>query len=58
MVGDSVHDLMMVRTAGAALAVGVLTGPATAEDLADHADHVLPSITELPALLARLRPAA
>lgn len=54
MVGDSRHDLEMVAAAGAALAVGVLTGPATVEDLAPHAHHVLPSIADLPALLDRL----
>ncbi len=54
MVGDSRHDLQVARNAGAAMAVGVLTGPATAEDLAPYADHILPSIEHLPALLARL----
>jgi phosphoglycolate phosphatase len=51
MVGDSVHDLGAARAAGAALAVGVLTGPATAAELAPLADAVLPSIGALPALL-------
>lgn len=51
MVGDSVHDLGVGPAAGAALTVGVLTGPATRADLADHADHVLDSIAELPALI-------
>lgn len=54
MVGDSVHDLAMAPAAGAALAVGVLTGPATADDLAPHADAVIGSIADLPALLDRL----
>lgn len=53
MIGDSVHDLGVAPAAGAALAIGVLTGPATREDLAPHADHVLDSIADLPALLAR-----
>lgn len=52
MVGDSVHDLGAARAAGA-MAVGVLTGPAEAEDLAPLADVVLGSIVELPAFLAR-----
>ena len=56
MVGDSTHDLGAARAAGAALAIGVLTGPATAEDLAPLADAVLGSIAELPAFLAALRP--
>lgn len=51
MVGDSVHDLMAARAAGAALAVGVLTGPADHDDLGPHADHVIASIADLPALL-------
>lgn len=51
MVGDSRHDLEAARSSGAALAVGVLTGPATHDDLAPFADHVLRSIAELPALL-------
>ncbi|MEM0943194.1 MAG: HAD family hydrolase, partial [Pseudomonadota bacterium] len=54
MVGDSVGDLAMVPAAGGALAVGVLTGPARAEDLASHADHILASIADLPGLLSRL----
>jgi hypothetical protein len=36
------------------MAVGVLTGPATRQDLAPWADHILPSIEHLPALLERL----
>ena len=51
MVGDSVHDLGAARAAGAGLAVGVLTGPATRDILAPMADAVLASIMELPALL-------
>ncbi|MEM7743887.1 MAG: HAD family hydrolase [Pseudomonadota bacterium] len=58
MIGDSVHDLGVAPAAGAALAVGVLTGPADHADLAPHADHVLASIGELPELLRSLRPAA
>ena len=53
MVGDSRHDLEVARSAGAAMAVGVLTGPATREDLAPWADRILPSIEHLPALLAQ-----
>ncbi len=52
MIGDSVHDLGVAPAAGAALAVGVLTGPATRDDLSPHADHVLDSIADLPALLS------
>jgi phosphoglycolate phosphatase len=53
MVGDSRHDLEVGRNAGAAMTVGVLTGPATHDDLAPYADHILPSIEYLPALLAQ-----
>lgn len=53
MVGDSRHDLEVARSAGAAMAIGVLTGPATHDDLAPHADHILPSIEHLPAFLAQ-----
>jgi phosphoglycolate phosphatase len=53
MVGDGIHDLAM-RRHGAGLAVAVLTGVATHADLAPHADHVLPSIAALPALLDTL----
>lgn len=54
MVGDSVHDLGVAPAARAAMAIGVLTGPATEADLAPFADHILPSIGDLPALLGSL----
>ncbi|MBY8976573.1 HAD family hydrolase [Rhodobacteraceae bacterium NNCM2] len=57
MVGDSVGDLAMVESAGAGLAVGVLSGPATRLDLTPHADHVIETIGELPALLGHAAPA-
>ena len=52
VVGDSRHDLEAARAAGAGLVVAVLTGPATRADLAPLADRVLPSIADLPALVA------
>jgi phosphoglycolate phosphatase len=58
MIGDSVHDLGVAPAAQAAMAIGVLTGPATDADLAPYADHILPSIHALPALLARVAPAS
>lgn len=58
MIGDSVHDLGVAPAAGAALAIGVLTGPATHADLVPHADHVIPSIADLPGLLIGLGRAA
>ncbi|MFG6568552.1 HAD family hydrolase [Sulfitobacter sp. 1A13679] len=51
MIGDSVHDLEAARVAGM-LRVAVLTGPATAEDLAPYADLVLPDIGHLAQRLA------
>ena len=52
MVGDSTHDLIAGRKAGM-VTVGVLTGLATADVLAPHADLVLPDIGHLPANLSR-----
>jgi phosphoglycolate phosphatase len=46
VVGDSEHDLVAARAAGA-IAVGVLSGPVPRERLAPHADVLLPSIAEL-----------
>lgn len=54
MVGDSRHDLETGLNGGAALTIGVLTGPATREDLAPYASHILPSIGGLPQLIAGL----
>lgn len=50
MIGDSTHDLIAGRAAGMGC-VAVLTGPATASDLAPFADVVLPDIGHLPELL-------
>lgn len=47
MVGDSRHDLAAGRAAGMTT-VGVLTGIAVADDLADLAHAILPDITHLP----------
>ncbi len=51
MIGDSTHDLHSGREAGM-FTIGVLTGPATAEDLAPHADVVLANIGHIPEWLA------
>lgn len=51
MIGDSTHDLDSGRAAGMRT-VGVLTGLASFDDLAPHADVVLPDIGALPAWLA------
>ncbi|MDO8396286.1 MAG: HAD family hydrolase [Bradyrhizobium sp.] len=52
VVGDSVLDLAAARAAGA-IAIGVLTGPASSAMLAPHADVLLDSPAELPAWLDR-----
>lgn len=51
MVGDSTHDLFAGRSAGM-VTVAVLTGIARHDDLAPHADVVLPDISHIPAWLA------
>lgn len=51
LVGDTPHDLNMGRAAGVGLVVGVLTGASTPDSLACLADHVLPDITHLEAVL-------
>lgn len=50
MVGDSRHDLAAGRAAGMRT-LAVLTGVARREDLAPHADMVLPDIGDIPAWL-------
>ncbi len=50
-VGDSKHDMDCAVAGGVGCRVAVLTGPATADDLAPHATVVLPSIADLPAWL-------
>jgi phosphoglycolate phosphatase len=53
VVGDTLHDLAAARAAGA-VAVGVLSGLATAGVLAPEADALLPSIASLPGWLSSL----
>ena len=53
VVGDSAFDLLAARAAGA-MAVAVLTGPASRAELAPLADHVIDGVEGLPALLDRL----
>lgn len=50
MVGDSTHDLFAGRAAGCTT-IAVLTGLASREDLAPHANMVLGSVAELKALV-------
>ena len=47
MVGDSLTDMRMGRAAGVGLCVGVLTGPASREDLETLSDIVVASIDEI-----------
>ena len=54
VVGDNLHDLIMARAAGAGLAIGVLTGNGSRDDLGPYADHVIASIEDLPRLLQSL----
>jgi phosphoglycolate phosphatase len=54
MVGDNAHDINEARAGGAGLAIGVLTGNSSHEDLGPHADHVIHSVAELLPLLKRL----
>jgi len=51
VVGDSRHDLAAARAAGA-MAIAVLSGVATRDELAPHADLVVDDITALEALFA------
>jgi len=51
VVGDNPHDLQMARSAGAGVAIGVLTGNSGAEDLLPLADAVLASVVDLPVWL-------
>ncbi len=47
MVGDSLTDMRMGKAAGVGLCVGVLTGPASQEDLAALPDVIIDSIAEI-----------
>jgi len=51
MVGDNRHDMAMARTAGAGLAVTVLSGTGTRDTLAPFSDVCLADIAALPAYL-------
>ena len=51
VVGDTILDLVAARAAGA-VAVAVLTGPASAAQLSPHADIVLPSAEDIVGWLA------
>ena len=53
LVGDTTHDLHAARAAGA-VAIAVLSGPVGRATLEPHADHVIDTIADLPALVARL----
>lgn len=44
MVGDTNTDMRLGRNAGCALSIGVLGGASSLEDLAEHADILVPSL--------------
>ena len=48
IIGDALKDLHTGRNAGVAATIAVLTGAASHDELAPHADAVLPSIADLP----------
>lgn len=52
MVGDSIHD-MEAGVAAGMVTVAVETGPADRDELEQHADFVIASIADLPALIAQ-----
>lgn len=54
VVGDSIHDLEMAHRAGAGR-IAVLSGTSGRDDLAPHADLVLDSVRDLPALFSHRR---
>ncbi|MFF0743136.1 HAD family hydrolase [Streptomyces sp. NPDC004111] len=55
VLGDTSYDMLSGVRAGAGVVGGVLTGAHGRDDLLAHgATHVLPSVAELPALLAEL----
>jgi pyrophosphatase PpaX len=53
LLGDSPHDLAAARGAGA-VSVGALWGACGREALAQHADHLLERVRDLPALVRQL----
>ena len=55
MVGDTTHDIIMAKNAGAGMVVGVLSGSGEAQQLRScGADHILADVSEIPNLLAQL----
>jgi phosphoglycolate phosphatase len=55
VVGDNTHDLEMARTAGAGLAIGVLSGNGTQDVLEPLADVIVESVAKLPDFFAHRR---
>jgi phosphoglycolate phosphatase-like HAD superfamily hydrolase len=51
MVGDTPTDMQLGRNAACALSVGILGGASSLDDLAQHADCLIPSLDRLPKLL-------
>jgi len=54
MVGDSAHDMHFARDAGM-LAIGVATGPLSADELEKRADVMLLKLDELPGFLQQIQ---
>jgi phosphoglycolate phosphatase len=51
VVGDNAHDMEMAMAANVILRVGVLTGTSSEQELKDMADVVIPSISDLNAII-------
>ena len=51
MVGDTPHDMLMGRAAGAGLVIGVLSGAGTREVLEPHCDRVTEDVLALEEIL-------
>ena len=51
VVGDTLHDLHMGRSAGAGLVVGVLSGTGTRDLLESHCDHLLENVLALESVI-------
>jgi phosphoglycolate phosphatase-like HAD superfamily hydrolase len=54
-VGDTADDMVLGRTAGCALSVGVLGGASDLAELSAHADFLVPCVTNVIKLLYQYR---
>jgi len=53
VVGDTINDMNFAHNGGA-IAVGVLSGVSSREQLAPAADYILDSVADVPALIRQL----